>query len=206
MRKKFILIISIILLILVCVIVAKFIQFNNIYNHMKENYKITNFEVIIYGKNAYKAILTRKDNVIKYKTYSKDKNNIKHTFTFYTDGNTNYVFNENDNTYNILEEDFIGSSKNLYSVVEFQDEKLTFFEKFKKSLETEISKAEKNGKECYRIIQKYEDDGHVEFYIDSETYLLVYSSEVTFENYKLNSITEYDVQMPDVNNYKFLDN
>ena len=81
----------------------------------------------------------------------------------------------------------------------------TRFEKLKKSLETKISKEEKNGKECYHIIQKYEEDGNVEFYIDSETYLLVYSSEVTFKNYKLNSITERDIEMPNLNNYTFLE-
>lgn len=171
---------------------------------MRENYKITNFEVTLYSKNAYKAILTRKDNIIKYKTYSKNENNIEHTFTFYTDGKTNYAFNETNNTYNILKEDFIGSSRNLYSVVEFQNEDLTFFEKLKKSLKTQISKVEQNGRECYRIISQ-KDDEKIEFYIDSETYLLIYSSEVTFENYKLNTITERDVEMPDLNNYTFLE-
>lgn len=203
MKKKIIIIIILLFIFIFCTI--KFLTFNNIYNNMKKNYEITNFEVTK-NSNNYKYVITRKDNTIIYKTYSKNGNDIIHTFTFYTDGVKNYVFDETNKTYKITEQDYIGDVKQLYSKLEFSNPNLTFFDKLKATFTTKISKVEKNGIKCYYIIQKYEDNQNFEYYINCENYLLVYANELNYSDYKLNSITEENINIPILENYIFSEN
>ncbi len=123
-----------------------------------------------------------------------------HTFTFYTNGNENYVFNETNKTYSCSKQDQIGGLKFLYTGLEFNNTDLNLIEKLKLFFNTRIEKVNQNGISCYRITKKSSND----FYIDANNYLIVSSNNDTCKDYQLNSITSEDITMPNLEEYQLI--
>lgn len=171
---------------------------------MNENYKITNFHYIR-ESNSIRYDITRNDNIIILKTYSYTDDSLIHTFTFYTNGSENYVFNETDKTYNTSEQDEIGSLKSLYTSLEFDNIDLNLIEKIKMFFNTSIEKVSQNGIDCYHITRNFTNNNSTyDFYIDTNNYLVVLSNNETCIDYQLNSITSEDIVMPNLEEYQLV--
>ncbi len=205
MKKKIILSILVLIILLAFVfILIKFFKFNKIYIGMNENYKITNFHYIR-ESNSIRYDITRNDNIIILKTYSYTDDSLIHTFTFYTNGSENYVFNETDKTYNTSEQDEIGSLKSLYTSLEFDNIDLNLIEKIKMFFNTSIEKVSQNGIDCYHITRNFTNNNSTyDFYIDTNNYLVVLSNNETCIDYQLNSITSEDIVMPNLEEYQLV--
>ena len=176
-----------------------YIYFNKIYTKINENYKITNFHYIR-ENNSIRYDITRNNNLIILKIFSYTDDNLIHTFTFYTNGNENYVFNETNKTYSCSKQDQIGGLKFLYTGLEFNNTDLNLIEKLKLFFNTRIEKVNQNGISCYRITKKSSND----FYIDANNYLIVSSNNDTCKDYQLNSITSEDITMPNLEEYQLI--
>lgn len=201
MKKNFIPYVFIfIILILLIFILINFFNFNKIYTKINENYKITNFHYIR-ENNSNRYDITRNNNLIILKIFSYTDDNLIHTFTFYTNGNENYVFNETNKTYNCSEQDQIGGLKFLYTGLEFNNTDLNLMEKLKLFFNTKIEKVNQNGISCYRITKK---SSNYDFYIDANNYLIVSSNNDTCKDYQLNSITSKDITMPNLEEYQLI--
>lgn len=200
MKKKIILYVFIfIILILLIFILINFFNFNKIYTKINENYKITNFHYIR-ENNSIRYDITRNNNLIILKIFSYTDDNLIHTFTFYTNENENYVFNETNKTYSCSKQDQIGGLKFLYTGLEFNNTDLNLIEKLKLFFNTRIEKVNQNGISCYRITKKSSND----FYIDANNYLIVSSNNDTCKDYQLNSITSEDITMPNLEEYQLI--
>ncbi len=200
MKKKIIPYVFIfIILILLIFILINFFNFNKIYTKINENYKITNFHYIR-ENNSIRYDITRNNNLIILKIFSYTDDNLIHTFTFYTNGNENYVFNETNKTYSCSKQDQIGGLKFLYTGLEFNNTDLNLIEKLKLFFNTRIEKVNQNGISCYRITKKSSND----FYIDANNYLIVSSNNDTCKDYQLNSITSEDITMPNLEEYQLI--
>ena len=201
MKKNFIPYVFIfIILILLIFILINFFNFNKIYTKINENYKITNFHYIR-ENNSNRYDITRNNNLIILKIFSYTDDNLIHTFTFYTNGNENYVFNETNKTYNCSEQDQIGGLKFLYTGLEFNNTDLNLMEKLKLFFNTKIEKVNQNGISCYRITKK---SSNYDFYIDANNYLIVSPNNNTCKDYQLNSITSEDITMPNLEEYQLI--
>mgnify|MGYP004617951187 CR=1 FL=1 len=201
MKKKIIPYVFIfIILILLIFILINFFNFNKIYTKINENYKITNFHYIR-ENNSNRYDITRNNNLIILKIFSYTDDNVIPTFTFYTNGNENYVFNETNKTYNCSEQDQIGGLKFLYTGLEFNNTDLNLMEKLKLFFNTRIKKVNQNGISCYRITKK---SSNYDFYIDANNYLIVSSNNDTCKDYQLNSITSEDITMPNLEEYQLI--
>ena len=201
MKKKIIPYVFIfIILILLIFILINFFNFNKIYTKINENYKITNFHYIR-ENNSIRYDITRNNNLIILKIFSYTGDNLIPTFTFYTNGNENYVFNETNKTYNCSEQDQIGGLKFLYTGLEFNNTDLNLMEKLKLFFNTRIEKVNQNEISCYRITKK---SSNYDFYIDANNYLIVSSNNDTCKDYQLNSITSEDITMPNLEEYQLI--
>ena len=201
MKKKFIPYVFIfIILILLIFILINFFNFNKIYKKISENYKITNFHYIR-ENNSLRYDTTRNDNLSILKIFSYTNDKLIHTFTFYTNGNENYVFNETNKTYSRSDHDQIGDLRFLYTGLEFNNTDLNLIEKLKLFFNTRIEKVNQNGISCYHITEK---SLNYDFYIDTNNYLIISSNNDTCKDYQLNSITSEDITMPNLEEYQLI--
>lgn len=205
-HKKIIIgLLVLIILLLIIIFTINFLKFNKIYVGMNENYKITNFHYIR-ESDSIRYDITRNDNIIVLKTYSYTDSSLIHTFTFYTNGSENYVFNETDKIYNISEQDEFGSLKFLYTSLEFDSADLILVEKIKMFFNTSIENENQNDTNCYHITKKFTNNNLTyDFYIDTNNYLVVLSNNETCGDYQLNSITSENVAMPNLEEYQLVE-
>ena len=205
-HKKIIIgLLVLIILLLIIIFTINFLKFNKIYVGMNENYKIANFHYIR-ESDSIRYDITRNDNIIVLKTYSYTDDSLIHTFTFYTNGSENYVFNETDKTYSTSEQDEIGSLKFLYTSLEFDSADLNLVEKIKMFFNTNIEEGNQNDTNCYHITRKFTNNNSTyDFYIDTNNYLVVLSNNETCRDYQLNSITAEDVAMPNLEEYQLVE-
>lgn len=201
MKKKIVLLVIIIIVVLCICYAIQFCKFNKIYNGMKNNYEINNFEYTSESATR-KHIIDKKDNVVLQKSYDKKDNNLLHIFTIYYSDDKSYSFNETTKQYEVVDFENIVENTRLYSPFVFNNPNMNFFEKLKLAFITDISKVEKNGVECY-YVKTQVDNNDIDFYINCENYLLVNvpDESLDYSNYKLNSVTDEDVKMPNIEEY-----
>ena len=204
MKKKILITLLIIVVLLVISYLIFFLKNNSILNSIlsKENeYKSESniyVEAKIYNENNASDVtvnkLSRKDNL--YKLERKQENGESTIFLYDSETKQTQVYNTTtEKLENVEDKNFVISSPMYTLLSDYEDSEIT-----KLALTKWISSESIEGTECYKV----ETERRI-IWIDKETWLpkkiefLQTSSTgsvVTFSDWKLNSLTDEDIELP----------
>ena len=196
--KKILILIVLILLILLVIV---FYRYNILTTLQEKNYIYNEKSNCYYYSESDNTIMEywKKDGIIKLNTRQLNGNG---NITFWLNTNTNeeYIFwNEPEKYYS--EEEGVTLKRLPQGMMFAEDAKVRLMMAVYPGLYIGSQKYE--GKDCYKI-----KIGEQEEFIEKETGLVLYSSngENRKITYSFDCVTNEDIKMPDINEYKLIEN
>lgn len=196
MKKKFLNCIIIILIILSILFLVKFFQINTFLNKVQENFKITNFEFEILRTNDSNNIWSKTKYIAKDATLliipNEDiriyiTNNVTDHFSSIAIDEKNKIFYTSE----------YQTSEKLNLSGNFQSN-YCFIEKVKLCFKWKIKYEKLNNLDCIVIT---DENNNTTYYNKKNAYIIKSDNWGEITNVKVNSVTDNDIKLPNLEKY-----